>query len=298
MTMNVKGKKISVLGAGVSGLRSALFLKEEGADVFLSEIGDENRMETAVETLKREGIDFEFGRHDFRRIADSDLAIISPGIAPSTDLYRHLIRAKLKIWSEVELAFHFAHCDIVAVTGTNGTATLRSVLRLRAGGMGWGQIAHEIGVAPGAAASAASATQAGGRVSGSASVAGRSEGNAAKGNAGITAAGGGSVNGTVNGAVSGSQLGRGIVTAAGTQAGVRAAARSPVASGDLGAAAGGGVGIGHGGAGFGAGGNAFGAGGNAFSVGGNVFGAGAGAIGHGLGAGAAGGSRIGIGLGR
>jgi len=36
-----------------------------------------------------------------------------------------------------------------SVTGTNGTVTYEGILQMRASGMGWGQIAHAVGVHPG-----------------------------------------------------------------------------------------------------------------------------------------------------
>jgi len=71
----LSGKKITVIGAGVSGLSAAVYLNRLGAHVFLSEKGKIGL--SKVEILKRSGIQFEENGHS-SRVFDSELVVPSP----------------------------------------------------------------------------------------------------------------------------------------------------------------------------------------------------------------------------
>jgi len=127
--MELKGKKVTVLGAGETGLQSALFLAEQGARVYLSELKTEEKLKLETGRLSKAGIEFAFGGHDWNEIRNSELVIISPGICPSVDLYQHIVRARIPIWSEIELAYRFCPSEIIAITGTSGKTTVSHLIR-------------------------------------------------------------------------------------------------------------------------------------------------------------------------
>src|SRR3989338_4524236 len=100
--LNLKDKKVSVLGGGESGLQSALLLEKRGACVFLSEMRSRDEMPEAYEALSHAGIKCEFGTHSWDRIRSSDLIIISPGISPGTEIYMKALASGIPTWSEIE----------------------------------------------------------------------------------------------------------------------------------------------------------------------------------------------------
>ncbi len=128
MKRGLPNKKISVLGLGISGFESALFLKRQGARVFVSELSMSEAVLEYGRQLERAGIEVELGRHSHERVLTSDLVVISPGISPKTEIYRALQEAKKDVISEVELASWFFSGDIIAVTGTNGKTTTTSLI--------------------------------------------------------------------------------------------------------------------------------------------------------------------------
>jgi UDP-N-acetylmuramoylalanine--D-glutamate ligase len=73
------------------------------------------------------GAEVEIGGHDLSRL-DADIAIVSPGIPPTTPVVKALVSQGVELWSEVELAARLARCDFLAVTGTNGKTTTTSLL--------------------------------------------------------------------------------------------------------------------------------------------------------------------------
>ncbi len=127
--MNFKYKKVTVLGAGESGVQSALFLAANGADVFLSELKPAVGFGGIRDRLSAHGISFEFGSHDFKRIQSSDLIIISPGIPPHAPIYQKIHASGIPIWSEIELASRSTEAEIIAVTGTNGKTTTVTLIQ-------------------------------------------------------------------------------------------------------------------------------------------------------------------------
>src|ERR1700690_2880952 len=121
--MELNGKRVLVVGLGKSGVASALFLKNHGARVTVSDnkSGDELRNEIPV--LLDHGITVETGGHGERTFRGQDLIVVSPGVAVDAPL---LAQARLlgeAVIGEVELAAQFLPGPIVAITGSNGKTT-------------------------------------------------------------------------------------------------------------------------------------------------------------------------------
>ena len=93
-TRDLKGKKVTVLGLGISGYESALFLQKKGARVFVSEIAQNEAFLGYRQKLNDRGIEMEVGRHSMDRILESDWVVISPGIKPRSEIYQTLWNQK------------------------------------------------------------------------------------------------------------------------------------------------------------------------------------------------------------
>lgn len=126
--IELKNKRVTVLGLGESGIESALFLRDQGARVFVSEFKVSPRTQEAKNQLDKEGIECEIGRHTMSEILNSQLVVVSPGIAPSTDVYSKVLQSGISMISEIELASLFFKGDIVAITGTNGKTTVTTLI--------------------------------------------------------------------------------------------------------------------------------------------------------------------------
>ena len=85
--MEIKGKKISVIGAARSGVGAAKLVKRLGGIPFVSDFSPKEKINDAVNQLKNENIDFEFGGHS-DRVYESSLMIISPGVPNDSQVLR------------------------------------------------------------------------------------------------------------------------------------------------------------------------------------------------------------------
>ncbi len=120
--------KITVIGAGKSGMAAALLAKKLGNDVFLTESGNESNFSDNVKLLKKSGIEFEFGGNTEKGLIDAGLIITSPGVQPSAEIIRKAEAVNIPIISELEFACRNLSNPIIAVTGTNGKTTTKTLI--------------------------------------------------------------------------------------------------------------------------------------------------------------------------
>jgi UDP-N-acetylmuramoylalanine--D-glutamate ligase len=120
-------KKLVILGAGESGIGTALLAKQKGYDVFVSDASPIKP--NFQKELEDNAISFESGAHSVERILAADEVMKSPGIPEKNELVK-LIRAKgIPVVSEIEFGFRYkGESKIAAITGSNGKTTTTSLL--------------------------------------------------------------------------------------------------------------------------------------------------------------------------
>jgi len=114
-------KKISILGAGESGVGAAILAKKQGWEVFVSDFGsikDEFKNE-----LTENGFNWEEGKHSEDIILNSDLIIKSPGIPDKAPIIKKLKEKGIKIISEIEFGGYYSKAKTICITGSNGKTT-------------------------------------------------------------------------------------------------------------------------------------------------------------------------------
>ena len=126
-TMELKGKDVLVLGLGRSGLAAASLLQRDGARVVVRDEAADNQLQERAMRLRQLGVRVELGNH-FDRSARFDLAVLSPGIAAERPIVRELLSRNTPMLGELELAFRFCLCPIIAITGTNGKTTTTELI--------------------------------------------------------------------------------------------------------------------------------------------------------------------------
>ncbi len=129
MTNDPPGNKAAVLGLGISGIQTALFLREKGFEVFVSDSASSPELEQKLRDLRKAGIEGEIGGHTPEKILAADWTVISPGIPPTAPVYRALREKGKLVFSEIEVASWFCPSEnIIAVTGSSGKTTVSTLL--------------------------------------------------------------------------------------------------------------------------------------------------------------------------
>jgi UDP-N-acetylmuramoylalanine--D-glutamate ligase len=121
--MELNNKRVLVVGLGKSGVASALFLKEHGARVTVSDIKSGDELRNEIPVLLDHGITVETGGHGDRTFRGQDLIVVSPGVPVDAP---PLAQARAQggiVIGEIELAAQFLPGPIVAITGSNGKTT-------------------------------------------------------------------------------------------------------------------------------------------------------------------------------
>jgi UDP-N-acetylmuramoylalanine--D-glutamate ligase len=128
-------KKISIIGAGESGIGAAMLAHRLGYQVFVSDSGvisDSSKIQLA----ERE-IEFEEGGHTVARILATEELVKSPGIPFENALVEQALEAGIPVIDELEFASRHSKGRLIAITGTNGktTTTLLTYHLLKKAGM-------------------------------------------------------------------------------------------------------------------------------------------------------------------
>ncbi len=121
--MELKNKRVLVVGLGKSGVASALFLKARGAQVTVSDTKSPDELRDEMPQLLDQGIVVETGGHGERTFRGQDLIVVSPGVPVDA---APLVQARAlgeSVIGEIELAAQFLRGAIVAITGSNGKTT-------------------------------------------------------------------------------------------------------------------------------------------------------------------------------
>jgi len=128
MAIELRNKRVLVVGLARTGVATALFCVERGARVRATDTRTEKDLGDAIAPLQKTGVALELGGHRQELIQDADLIIPSPGVPADAPLLQ-IARAKgVIIWSEVELASRFLKGRLIGITGSNGKTTTTSLI--------------------------------------------------------------------------------------------------------------------------------------------------------------------------
>jgi len=127
--MKYSGKKVAVLGAGLSGTAAALLLRSEGAEVTVLDSADESKLlKSTLDNLRGRGITVRSGPETEQDSSPYDFAVLSPGIDPASPLAGNFSSRKIEMIGELELGWRSIDLPVIAVTGTNGKTTTTELL--------------------------------------------------------------------------------------------------------------------------------------------------------------------------
>lgn len=135
----LKGKKVLVLGLGVSNRPLVRLLLRYGIDVTGCDRTPREQLDEEVLELEHRGLKLHLGEDYLSNIA-GDAAFRTPGLHPDKPELIALRQAGTQITSEMEAFFAVCPCPIIGVTGSDGkttTTTLISEILKHAGHKVW-----------------------------------------------------------------------------------------------------------------------------------------------------------------
>lgn len=134
--MELKDKRVLVVGAGKSGLAVASFLTGKGARVVLADSSTPVYPGGELERLAASGVSLSLGGYPEVKKGDFELVVMSPGIPLTVEPARLALEHGIELTGELELAYRCSRAPLVAITGTNGKTTTTTLL---------GKIFHDAG---------------------------------------------------------------------------------------------------------------------------------------------------------
>ena len=127
--MDVKGKKVLVLGAGRSGIGSATLLAHEGATVALHDKKPVAEWSEEARSLKETlNVGLIEGKIPSWLLDQIELVVISPGVPTGSIPARYVDRKDGLVIGEVELAYRFLKNRFIGITGSNGKTTTTTLV--------------------------------------------------------------------------------------------------------------------------------------------------------------------------
>jgi len=119
-------KRLVILGAGESGVGTAVLGKQHGYDVFVS---DKNKIADKYKALlMQHEITFEEGTHTAELILNATEIMKSPGIPEKAEIVKLIRAANITVSSEIEFAARYTNATLIGITGSNGKSTTTTLI--------------------------------------------------------------------------------------------------------------------------------------------------------------------------
>jgi UDP-N-acetylmuramoylalanine--D-glutamate ligase len=133
--LDVRGKKIVVLGLGIAGLSTVRFLRDQGALVSVSEVRPAGKL-TREEHTVLQGLELETGGHSDDFVLAADCIVPGPGVPLGLPVLEKARQRGIPLLGELALAADRFSVPVIAVTGSNGKTTVTGLIGelLRAAG--------------------------------------------------------------------------------------------------------------------------------------------------------------------
>ncbi|MGQ0285751.1 UDP-N-acetylmuramoyl-L-alanine--D-glutamate ligase [Pasteurellaceae bacterium 22721_9_1] len=121
--MEYQNKKVTVIGLGKTGLSCVDFLRKKQAQI---RVIDTRTTPAGAEQLGQD-IPLHTGGLNQQWLLESDLIVISPGLAVKTPEIQTALNAGVEVVGDIELFCREADKPIIAITGSNGKSTVTTL---------------------------------------------------------------------------------------------------------------------------------------------------------------------------
>lgn len=127
--MNLKNKKVLLVGLAKTGVSTIKHLNRLGAKVVVNDIKDKDTLKDILDELSDlNNVEYILGYHP-ENVDDVDITVVSPGVPLDLPFILKLKSKNIEIIGEVELAYRLSQNPIfIGITGTNGKTTTTSLV--------------------------------------------------------------------------------------------------------------------------------------------------------------------------
>jgi len=128
--VELKNKRVLVVGLARTGIATALFCATRGASVTATDSRGEAEIGAdATAKLRAANVKLELGGHREETFLQPELIVPSPGVPADAPLLQAARAKGVTIWSEIELAYRFRQGKLIGITGSNGKTTTTSLVK-------------------------------------------------------------------------------------------------------------------------------------------------------------------------
>lgn len=126
--MQIKDKKVLVIGAAVTGVPVVRQLHNLGAKIILNDFKKVDELNEVIMEIEQLPVRLVAGGHPIGLAEECDFVVISPGVPLDIPLVQKAKALGKEVISEIELAYRLTSTPIAAITGTNGKTTTTALL--------------------------------------------------------------------------------------------------------------------------------------------------------------------------
>lgn len=123
MQKQYENKTVTIIGLGTTGLSCVDFFKKKNANIQV--------IDTRANPVGADKLDVTIPLHtgglNSEWLLNSDLIVISPGLAVATPEIQQAIQAGVEVVGDIELFCREAKAPIIAITGSNGKSTVTTL---------------------------------------------------------------------------------------------------------------------------------------------------------------------------
>ena len=125
---SLKGKRVAVIGLGVSNTPLVERLLDAGVTVLACDKRRREDFNGLIESLERRGLEAALGPDYLEHLEGADVIFRTPGLRPDLPQIAKAVEAGAKLTSEMEVFLALCPCRIIAVTGSDGKTTTTTVI--------------------------------------------------------------------------------------------------------------------------------------------------------------------------
>ncbi|HUX11056.1 MAG TPA: Mur ligase family protein, partial [Terriglobia bacterium] len=126
--MEIRGKKVLVVGLARSGLAAVHWLSDHGAVVTVTDLRAPSSFSKEIPELLHRKVGLELGLHQESTFLRQDLIVVSPGVPADLPVLDQARQQGVPVVPEIEVAGWFLEGRLAGITGTNGKTTTTALL--------------------------------------------------------------------------------------------------------------------------------------------------------------------------